>query len=90
MEKRGKIVNEGDKIPYVILSGKGSEFERAEDPEYAKEKKLDLDVEYYIDKQILLMVKDKFSEYPEFWKKVKVLREQMTQKGQRSLFEFSK
>jgi len=89
MKNRGKIANEGDKIPYVILSGNGSEFERAEHPEYAKEKNYDLDVEYYIDKQILLMVKEKFSEYPEFWKKIKVIREQMAQKGQRSLFEFS-
>ena len=55
---------------------------------YAKEKNLPLDGEYYTNKQILSMLEEKFSEYSEFQKKLKTMREQRTKKGQRSLFEF--
>ncbi len=72
-----------------MLAGEGSEFEKAEEPEYAKTNNLPIDVEYYVDKQIIAMVEEKFSEYPEFRKKLKAMTEKRTKKGQRSLFEYS-
>jgi DNA polymerase I len=88
MRMRGKSITEGDKVSYVMLAGDETEFQRAEDSEYAKEKNLPLDDEYYTNKQILSMVEEKFSEYSEFQKKLKTMREQRTKKGQRSLFEY--
>jgi DNA polymerase elongation subunit (family B) len=88
MRMRGKSITEGDKVSFVMLAGEKTEFQRAEDSEYAKEKNLPLDDEYYTNKQILSMVEEKFSEYSEFQKKLKTMREQRTKKGQRSLFEY--
>ncbi len=53
LKKRGIVANVGDRIPFVILAGKGMFVDRAEDPDYAREKMLPLDVDYYINKQIL-------------------------------------
>lgn len=43
----------GERIPFVITSGRGLFVERAEDPEYVREHNITLDVDYYIQKQIL-------------------------------------
>ncbi|MBP2029877.1 DNA polymerase I [Methanohalophilus levihalophilus] len=43
----------GERIPFVIIAGKGLFVERAEDPEYVKENNIPLDVDYYIQKQML-------------------------------------
>ncbi|MCD4703737.1 MAG: DNA-directed DNA polymerase [Methanosarcinaceae archaeon] len=43
----------GERIPFVITSGRGLFVERAEDPDYVREHNITLDVEYYIQKQIL-------------------------------------
>ena len=44
----------GDRVPYVIVGGlKGAKmFEKVEDPVYAMEKDIPLDVDYYIDNQL--------------------------------------
>ena len=44
----------GDRIPFVILCGKinSKNFENSEDPEYAFNNNLPLDLEYYLDKQV--------------------------------------
>jgi DNA polymerase I len=43
----------GERIPFVIIAGKGLFVDRAEDPEYVKEHNIPLDVDYYIQKQML-------------------------------------
>ncbi|GFO97128.1 DNA polymerase pol2 [groundwater metagenome] len=63
LKSRGIIANVGDRIPFVILAGKGLFVERAEDPEYAKEKNLPLDVDYYVNKQILPPVERILSDF---------------------------
>ncbi len=53
LKDRGIVSNIGDRIPFVIIAGKGLFVDRAEDPDFAREKNLPLDVDYYINKQIL-------------------------------------
>ena len=54
IRKRGGIVPAiGDRVPFVIIAGKGLFVDSAEDPEYVKEHNIALDVNYYIKKQIL-------------------------------------
>ncbi|WP_445475115.1 DNA-directed DNA polymerase [Methanococcoides methylutens] len=43
----------GERIPFVITAGKGLFVDRAEDPEYVREHNITLDVDYYIQKQML-------------------------------------
>lgn len=43
----------GERIPFVIVKGKGLIAERAEDPKYVQENKLEIDANYYIEKQLL-------------------------------------
>lgn len=43
----------GTRVPFVIVAGKGLFADRAEDPKYVIENNLPLDVDYYINKQIL-------------------------------------
>lgn len=89
LKSRGIVANVGDRIPFVILAGNGLFVDRAEDPDYAQEKNLPLDVDYYITKQILPPVERILADFGEHGEKLRVMREKRTQKGQRSLFEFS-
>lgn len=89
LKSRGIIANVGERIPFVILAGKGLFVERAEDPDYAREKKLPLDVDYYINKQILPPVERILADFGEQGEKLRAMKEKKNQKGQRSLFEFS-
>jgi len=43
----------GDRIGYVIVKGMGMLSKRAEDPEYVKERGLQVDSDYYIENQLL-------------------------------------
>ncbi len=43
----------GDRIGYVIVKGTGLLSKRAEDPEYVKEKGLEIDSQYYIENQLM-------------------------------------
>jgi DNA polymerase I len=87
LKKRGIIANVGDRIPFVILAGNGLFVERAEDPEYAREKNLPLDVDYYITKQILPPVERILADLGH-GEKLRMMKEKKIQKGQRSLLEF--
>jgi len=89
LKNRGIIANVGDRIPFVILAGNGLFVDRAEDPDYARENNLLLDVDYYVTKQILPPVERILADFGEHGEKLRVMREKRTQKGQRSLFEFS-
>jgi DNA polymerase I len=54
IRSRGGIVPAiGDRVPFVIIAGKGLFVDSAEDPEYVREHNIALDVNYYIQKQIL-------------------------------------
>ncbi len=90
MQKRGIIASIGDRIPFVILAGNGLFVDRAEDPEYAKEKNLPLDVDYYINKQILPPVERILSDFGVQGEMLRVMGEKKAQveTKQRSLFEF--
>jgi DNA polymerase I len=80
----------GDRIPFVILAGNGLFVERAEDPEYAKEKNLPIDVDYYINKQILPPVERILSDFGVTGEMLRGMGERKAQAEtkQRSLFEF--
>jgi DNA polymerase I len=90
LQKRGIVANVGDRIPFVILAGKGMFVERAEDPEYAKEKKLPLDVDYYVNKQILPPVERILSDFGITGEMLRWMGEKKvaTETKQRQLFEF--
>jgi DNA polymerase I len=49
----GAVPSVGDRVPFVILRGKGLFVDRAEDPSYSLENDLKIDTDYYIEKQIL-------------------------------------
>jgi len=54
MRARGeRIPSVGDRVPFVIVRGKGLFVDRAEDPQYVLENDLKIDTDYYIEKQIL-------------------------------------
>jgi DNA polymerase I len=90
LKKRGIIVNIGDRVPFVILAGNSLFVERAEDPEYAKAKNLPLDVDYYVNKQILPPVERILSDFGVQGEMLRVMGEKKVQAEtkQRSLFEF--
>lgn len=59
LRDKGSEPKMGDRVPYVIIEDKKSPinskvniYERTEDPEYAKENGINIDIIYYIDKQI--------------------------------------
>lgn len=52
-ERGGRVPSVGDRVPFVIIRGRGLFVDRAEDPEYAIEKNLKIDTDYYVEKQIL-------------------------------------
>lgn len=90
LRKRGIVLNVGDRIPFVILAGNGLFVERAEDPEYAKEKNLPIDVDYYINKQILPPVERILADFGVQREMLRVMGEKkaLIETKQRSLFEF--
>ena len=90
LKSRGIFANVGDRIPFVILAGKGMFVERAEDPEYAKEKKLPLDVDYYVNKQILPPVERILADFGITGEMLRWMGEKKvtTETKQRQLFEF--
>ncbi len=90
LQKRGVIAAVGDRIPFVILAGKGLFVERAEDPEYAREKNLPLDVDYYVNKQILPPVERILSDFGITGEMLRWMGEKKvaTETKQRQLFEF--
>jgi DNA polymerase I len=49
----GRVPQVGDRVPFVIVRGKGLFVDRAEDPSYALDEGLKIDTDYYINKQIL-------------------------------------
>lgn len=56
MRRRGgRVPGIGDRVPFVIIKGNRKTLfvDKAEDPEYAVEKNLAIDTEYYIEKQLL-------------------------------------
>ncbi len=89
-QKRGVIAAVGDRIPFVILAGKGLFVERAEDPEYAKEKNLPLDVDYYVNKQILPPVERILADFGITGEMLRWMGEKTVaiETKQRQLFEF--
>jgi DNA polymerase I len=90
LKKRGIVANVGDRIPFVILAGNAIFVERAEDPEYAKNKNLPLDVDYYINKQILPPVERILSDFGVTREMLRGMGEKKVQAEtkQRQLFEF--
>ncbi len=58
-KRGGQVPGVGDRVPFVIIRGKNSRrsrelfVDRAEDPAFVLEKKIPLDTEYYVEKQIL-------------------------------------
>ncbi len=90
LKKRGIVANVGDRIPFVILAGNGLFVERAEDPEYAKNKNLPLDVDYYINKQILPPMERILSDFGVTREMLRGMGEKKVQAEtkQRQLFEF--
>lgn len=49
----GQIPQIGDRVPFVIVRGRGLFVDRAEDPRYVLEKCVKIDTNYYIEKQLL-------------------------------------
>jgi DNA polymerase I len=90
LQKRGIISNVGDRIPFVIIAGNAMFAERAEDPEYAKKKNLPIDVDYYINKQILPPVERILSDFGVTREMLRGMGERKVQAEtkQKQLFEF--
>lgn len=87
-ERGGRVPNVGDRVPFVIIRGRGSRknktlfVDRAEDPAFVLENNIPLDAEYYVDKQIVppvLRILESFG----------VTRDQLSSnRAQSSLFSF--
>ncbi|MDQ1262988.1 MAG: polymerase, archaea type [Euryarchaeota archaeon] len=87
-ERGGTVPGVGDRVPFVIIQGKRGKknkelfVNRAEDPAYALEKNMPLDIEYYVEKQILPPVMRIFESFG-------VGRDRLcVGSGQKSLFSF--
>jgi DNA polymerase I len=52
-KRTGVMPSIGTRIPFVITAGKGLFVDRAEDPDYVRERNVPIDVDYYVKKQIL-------------------------------------
>ena len=88
-ERGGTVPGVGDRVPFVIIQGKRGKknkelfVNRAEDPAYVLEKKIPLDTEYYVEKQILPPVLRIFESFG-------VGRDRLcVGRGQSNLFAFS-
>jgi len=88
-ERGGAVPGVGDRVPFVIVQGKRGRksrelfVDRAEDPAYVLEKRIPLDTEYYVEKQILPPVLRIFESFG-------VGRDQLcTGRGQSSLISFA-
>ena len=88
-ERGGQVPNVGDRVPFVIIRGKGGRrnrtlfVDRAEDPVYVLENKIPLDTEYYVEKQIIPPVLRIFESFG-------VSKDQLcSSRAQSSLFSFA-
>ena len=90
LRKRGIVSHVGDRIPFVIVAGNAIFVDRAEDPEYAKNKNLPIDVDYYINKQILPPVERILSDFGVTREMLRGMGERkvQTETKQMQLFEF--
>ena len=90
MQNRGIFANVGDRIPFVIIAGNAKFVDRAEDPEYAKKKNLPIDVDYYINKQILPPVERILSDFGVTREMLRGMGERKVQieTKQKQLFDF--
>ncbi|MDL5502801.1 MAG: DNA polymerase domain-containing protein, partial [Candidatus Methanoperedens sp.] len=90
LQKRGIISHVGDRIPFVIVAGNAIFVDRAEDPEYAQKKNLPIDVDYYINKQILPPVERILSDFGVTREMLRGMGERKVQAEtkQKQLFEF--
>ncbi|MHC1631295.1 MAG: DNA-directed DNA polymerase [Methanotrichaceae archaeon] len=78
----GRVPVVGDRVPFVIVQGKGLFVDKSEDPQYVLENGLKIDTNYYIEKQILPPVLRLLSPFG-------ITREQLVQSAeQQKLFEF--
>jgi DNA polymerase I len=54
MRNRGSQIPQiGDRVPFVIVRGRGLFVDRSEDPSYVLDKCINIDTDYYIEKQLL-------------------------------------
>jgi DNA polymerase I len=83
-QRTGMRPSIGERIPFVIVAGKDLFVNRAEDPEYVRQHNIALDVDYYIQKQLLPPVERILSV---FGVNIATLDHDSRQKG---LFDFSK
>lgn len=90
LRKRGIVSHVGDRIPFVIVAGNAIFVDRAEDPEYAQKKNLPIDVDYYINKQILPPVERILSDFGVTREMLRGMGERkvQTETKQKQLFEF--
>jgi DNA polymerase delta subunit 1 len=54
----GSEPQQGDRVPFVITSGPGKMYEKAEDPVWVTENKIELDLKYYFTNQFKKPVQD--------------------------------
>lgn len=54
--RTGSFFEAGSRLSYVVVAGDGPLYYRGEDPLYASEQKMQLDLLYYLDKQLLSAV----------------------------------
>jgi DNA polymerase delta subunit 1 len=54
----GSEPQQGDRVSFVIVRGPGKMYEKAEDPEWVKEKNVQLDYDYYFSNQFKKPVQD--------------------------------
>jgi len=90
LQNRAKVANVGDLIPFVIKVGNPKYVNCAEDPEYAKKKNLPIDVDYYINKQILPPIERILCDFGVTREKLRGMGERKVQieTKQKQLFDF--
>jgi len=84
-QRGGRVPGIGERVPFVIVRGdnrKALFVDRAEDPEFAVEREMQIDTDYYIEKQLLPPVLRIFESFD-------IKREQLVRdRRQRNLFDF--
>ncbi|NYT02265.1 MAG: DNA polymerase elongation subunit, partial [Methanosarcinales archaeon] len=84
-QRGGRVPGIGERVPFVIVRGdnrKALFVDKAEDPEFAVEKEMQIDTDYYIEKQLLPPVLRIFESFD-------IKREQLVRdRRQRNLFDF--
>ena len=69
LHRTGKQVEPGSRLSFVIVQGKGKQYERGEPLDYVEHKNIPIDYHYYLSNQMLRAISILFTHHPDLQKK---------------------